>query len=151
MLKEVSSKSISWKYSSWISSRYPRSSFYQVVFIVISWKSEIIIDRMRLKCFEGINRSPSPLPYVAHYIVDIASFKHAHRRRRRELQSFICKISILLISWNLEHLIVFILCWESSGNSSCLWLPPAVCLCFQAVNFYRPVPRHWFCFRNHQS
>lgn len=146
-LIEVSSKGISSVIQGFISRADEASSFDDIVSLVECWSCKILINRMNLELFEGVNWSYCMLPNIANNIIKTLSLKVIDRiRTHPKLHVNVANLLIipicLILFEEISHCIVLIFCRKSEISACFEWFPFAKRPSFEVIDLSWPIPRH---------
>ncbi len=75
-LVKMSSKGVSCVIKGFVACTDEAASFKKIVPLVESRGSEVLVNWMDLKLFEGVDRCDGMLPNVSYDIIEVSSFEH---------------------------------------------------------------------------
>lgn len=143
----MSSEWISSMIKSLISCTDETTSFYYIMSVIKSWSCKVLIKRVNLEAFKGVDRIDSMLPDIANNIKETICFKHVNRVWRQpilqvDVSNLLGLPIIEVLLQRTSHGIILILSGQSNRFACLLPFPLTEGLSLQVVNFNRPVPWH---------
>jgi len=137
------------------SGTYKTASFENVVSLIETRCSIILINWMNLKILIRINRSNSMLPHVTNYVIEISSLEHVNRVGRHPVLHIDIANRLIFPAWQislqyLSQCIVFIFSRKPDVFFSLDAFPFAKSSSLKIIDLSRPIPRHIYFF-SHSS
>ena len=118
MLKEMSSKCISWIWSCEISRWDPWSSFDHIMLIIKCRHGEVVVNRMNFKSLKWIHWCSGPLPNISSRVIYTSDEISVNWSRWSSHKAYVGSIFFVIEIDVIEHCMVLIFCRESDGFPS---------------------------------